>query len=181
MTTTMLILLVGVMVVLAAVYISWRAGRLDRLHIRLETARAALDAALIRRAAVCMELAASRVLDPATSLVLAAATHEARTAGPDEREHAESDLSRTLRAVMDQERFRERLAETPAGSDLMAELDTAVTKVIYSRRFYNNAVGVTRQAQRAWLARTLRLAGHTEYPSYFEIDDDEPVSFAQQS
>ncbi|MEU8270859.1 hypothetical protein AB0B89_27335, partial [Sphaerisporangium sp. NPDC049002] len=62
-----------------------------------------------------------------------------------------------------------------------AELDTAVTKVIYSRRFYNNAVEVTRQAQRRWLARTLRLAGHTEYPSYFEIDDDEPASFAQQS
>ena len=136
--------------------------------------------ALVRRAAVCMELAASRALDPATSLVLASATHEARTAGPEEREHAESDLSRALRAVMDQERFRERLAETPAGPDLLAELDTAVTKVIYSRRFYNNAVGVTRLAQRRWLARTLRLAGHTEFPSYFEIDD-EPVSLAYQS
>jgi hypothetical protein len=175
------ILVLGVLVVLAAVYISWRAGRLDRLHIRLEAARAALDAALVRRAAVCMELAASRVLDPATSLVLAAATHEARTAGPEEREHAESDLSRTLRAVMDQERFRERLAETPAGADLIEELDTVVTKVIYSRRFYNNAVGVARHAQRRWLTRALRLAGHTEYPAFFEIDDAEPVAFADQS
>jgi hypothetical protein len=180
-TATTIILVVGVVVVLTAVYISWRAGRLDRLHIRLETARAALDAALIGRAAVCLELAASRVLDPATSLVLAAATHEARTAGPEEREHAESDLSRTLRAVMDQERFRERLAETSEGAALMAELDTAVTKVIYSRRFYNNAAEVTRRAQRRWLARTLRLAGHTEYPTYFEIDDAEPASFAQQT
>ncbi|MFC4533433.1 hypothetical protein [Sphaerisporangium dianthi] len=174
-------LLVGAVVVLAAVYISWRAGRLDRMHIRLETARAALDAALISRAAVCLELAASHVLDPATSLVLAAATHEARAAGPEEREHAESDLSRTIRAVMDQERFRERLAETPEGTALMGELDTAVTKVIYSRRFYNNAVEVTRRAQRRWLARTLRLAGHTDPPSYFEIDDAEPASFALQA
>ncbi|MBB6473402.1 hypothetical protein [Sphaerisporangium rubeum] len=180
MTTPMILLAAGLAAVLLAVYISWRAGRLDRLHIRLESAREALDAALLRRAAVCMELAASRVLDPATSLLLAAATHEARTAGPDEREHAESDLSRALRAVVDQDRFRERLAETPAGPELLAELDSAVTKVIYSRRFYNNAVGVTRQAQRRWLARTLRLAGHTEYPSYFEIDDAEPTTFADR-
>jgi hypothetical protein len=178
-TTATIYLLVGIAVVLAAVYVSWRAGRLDRLHIRLESAREALDAALLRRAAVCLELAASRILDPATSLLLAAATHEARTAGPEEREHAESDLSRALRAVVDQERFRERMAETPAGPELLAELDSAVTKVIYSRRFYNNAVGVTRQAQRRWLARTLRLAGHTEYPSYFEIDDAEPAALAE--
>ncbi|GII80817.1 membrane protein [Sphaerisporangium rufum] len=180
MNTLAIVLLVAALLALTAVYVSWRAGRLDRLHIRLETAREALDAALLRRAAVCIELAASRVLDPATSLVLAAAAHEARTAGPEEREHAESDLSRTLRAVMDQERFRERLAESPGGPELVAELDTAVTKVIYSRRFFNNAVEVTRHAQRRWLARTLRLAGHTEYPAFFEIDDAEPASFAHQ-
>ncbi|MEV0973619.1 hypothetical protein [Microtetraspora glauca] len=180
MTTTVLILVVGVLVVLTAVYISWRAGRLDRLHIRLETAQAALDAALLRRAAVCLELAGSRILDPATSLVLAASAHEARTAGPDEREHAESDLSRTLRAVVDQERFREKLAEHPAGPALLEEIDTAVAKVVYSRRFFNNAVGVTRTAQRRWLARTLRLAGHTEYPRFFEIDDAPPVALAAE-
>lgn len=178
--TTSILVVVGVVVVLAAVYVSWRAGRLDRLHIRLETAREAIDAALVRRAAVCLELAASRILDPATSLVLAAAAHEARTAGPEEREHAESDLSRTLRAVVDQDRFSERLAETKAGPFLMDELDSAVAKVVYSRRFFNNAVGVTRAAQRRWLARTLRLAGHTEYPQFFEIDDDPPKTFATE-
>jgi hypothetical protein len=181
-TATVISLLVALVVVvaLASVYISWRAGRLDRLHIRLETAQAALDAALLRRAAVSLELAGSRVLDPATSLVLAAAAHEARTAGPDEREHAESDLSKTLRAVVDQERFKEKLAEHPAGPELIKELDTAVAKVVYSRRFFNNAVAGTRTAQRRWLARTLRLAGHTEYPQFFEIDDAPPESFAAE-
>src|SRR5690606_5393861 len=105
MTTWLTVVLVLLVLVLTAVYISWRAGRLDRLHIRLEGADAALAAALLRRAAVCLELAGSRILDPATSLVLAAAAHEARIAGPEEREHAESDLSKTLRAVVDQERF----------------------------------------------------------------------------
>ncbi len=172
--TTTLILVVGAIVLLTAVYISWRAGRLDRLHIRLELARESLDAALVRRTAVALELAASRLLDPATSLLLATAAHEARTAGPEEREHAESDLSRALRAVVDQERFRDRLADTPQGDALLEELGAAVAKVVYSRRFYNNAVGVTRTAQRRWLARTLRLAGHTAYPAFFEIDDAPP-------
>ncbi|WP_157556434.1 hypothetical protein [Herbidospora yilanensis] len=171
---TTVILVVGVVIVLTAVYISWRAGRLDRLHIRLETAHAALDAALLRRAAVSLELAGSRLLDPATSLVLAAAAHEARTAGPDEREHAESDLSRTLRAVVDQETFAEKV-QAP---ELLAELDAAVAKVVYSRRFYNNAVDVTRVAQRRFLARVLRLAGHTPYPDFFDIDDDPPKAMA---
>ncbi|WP_182876855.1 hypothetical protein [Microbispora sp. H10670] len=176
MTSTLIIVVAValVAVVLFAVYVSWRAGRLDRLHIRLETAQAALDAALLRRAAVCLELAGSRILDPATSLVLAAAAHEARTAGPDEREHAESDLSRALRVVADQERFRERLAEHPTGEALLEELDSAVAKVVYSRRFYNNAAAVTRTAQRRWLARALHLAGHTDPPRFFDIDDEPP-------
>lgn len=180
MTSTMIVLLAGILVVLAAVYVSWRAGRLDRLHIRLELARESLDAALMQRRAVVLELAGSRLLDPATSLFLAAAAHEARTAGPDEREHAESDLSRALRAAVDQERFREKLTESPAGLELLEELDAAVTKVVYSRSFYNNAVGVTRTAQRRWLARTLRLAGHTDFPQFFEIDDNQPESMATE-
>ncbi|WP_214327402.1 LemA family protein [Nonomuraea sediminis] len=180
MTPTLVVLIVGIVVVLAAVYVSWRAGRLDRLHIRLELAKEALDAALMRRRAVVLELAGSRLLDPATSLVLAAAAHEARMSGPEEREHAESDLSQALRAAVDQERFREKLSEAPGGQDLLEELDAAVAKVVYARRFYNNAVGVTRTAQRRWLARTLRLAGHTEFPQFFEIDDNPPEAMATE-
>ncbi|NUR93166.1 MAG: hypothetical protein HOY71_54600 [Nonomuraea sp.] len=180
MTQTLVVLTVAIVVVLAAVYVSWRAGRLDRLHIRLELAKESLDAALMRRRAVVLELSGSRLLDPATSLVLAAAAHEARMAGRDEREHAESDLSRTLRAAADQDRFREKLGESPGGQALLEELDAAVAKVVYSRRFYNTAVGVTRTAQRRWLARTLRLAGHTEYPAFFEIDDNPPAAMATE-
>ena len=175
-----IVLIVGLLVVLAAVYVSWRAGRLDRLHIRLELAAEALDVALVRRAAVVLELAGSRLLDPATSLVLASAAHEARSTGPEEREHAESDLSGALRAALDQERFREKLAESAGGRHLLEELDTAVVKVVYARRFYNNAVAVTRTAQRRWLTRTLRLAGRTEFPQFFEIDDEPPQSMATE-
>ena len=42
-------LIVIAVLAISGVYVSWRAGRLDRLHTRVETARAALDAALVRR------------------------------------------------------------------------------------------------------------------------------------
>lgn len=166
-------LLVAVVVFLG-VYVSWRATRIDRLHVRLETARAGLDAALVRRAAVALELAASRLLDPATSLLLATAAHEARIADPDNREFAESDLSRALRAVVDQPDFRTTLAGRPGGTALLEELDAAARKVTYARSFYNNAVTATRAARRKLLPRLLHLSGRAPVPEYFEIDDVPP-------
>jgi len=166
-------LLIAVLI-LIGVYVSWRATRLDRLHVRLETARAGLDAALVRRAAVALELAASRQLDPATSLLLAAAAHEARIAETENREFAESDLSRALRAVVDQPDFRRTLAGRQDGPALLEDLDAAVRKVEYARSFYNNAVTATRAARRKLLPRLLPLHGRAPLPEFFEIDDAPP-------
>ena len=97
MLTSVIVIIVAA--ILVGVYVSWRAGRLDRLHARVEAARAALDAALVRRSSISLELAASGLLDPATSLLIAGAAHDARAAGePNER--AESDLTRALRAAL---------------------------------------------------------------------------------
>jgi hypothetical protein len=168
------IALLVAIVILMGVYVSWRATRLDRLHVRLETARAGLDAALVRRAAVALELAASRQLDPATSLLLAAAAHEARIADVDNREFAESDLSRALRAVVDQPDFRDTLVARHDGAALLGDLDAAVRKVGYARSFYNNAVTATRAARRKLLPRLLPLSGRAPLPEFFEIDDAPP-------
>src|ERR1700729_3112303 len=102
-------IIVIALVACIGVYISWRAGRLDRLHARLEAARAALDAALVRRSAVALELASSGLLDPATSVLLAGAAHDARAART-AREQPESDLTRNLRAVFTQPEFRVSLS-----------------------------------------------------------------------
>jgi hypothetical protein len=168
------IALLAAAVVFLGVYVSWRATRIDRLHVRLETARAGLDAALVRRAAVALELAASRLLDPATSLLLAAAAHEARIADSDNREFAESDLSRALRAVVDQPDFRGTLTSRQDGAALLDDLDAAVRKVSYARSFYNNAVTATRAARRKLLPRVLPLSGRALVPEFFEIDDAPP-------
>jgi hypothetical protein len=156
--------------ILVGVYVSWRAGRLDRLHARVEAARAALDAALVRRSSVALELAACGLLDPATSVLLAGAAHDARAAGePDER--AESDLSRAIRAALEQPGLRAALAERGQGEELLAELEAAAHQVFLARKFYNDAVSVTRAARRRWLVRIFRLAGGAPAPEFFEIDD----------
>src|SRR5258707_14483924 len=98
------VILMAVAALLVGVYVSWRAGGLDRMHARVDKARAALDAALVRRSWVAQELAACGLLDPATSLLLAGAAHDARAAG-EPNELAESDLTRALPAVLSQPEF----------------------------------------------------------------------------
>jgi hypothetical protein len=164
------IILIVVAAVLIGVYVSWRAGRLDRLHARVDAARAALDAALVRRSSVALELAACGLLDPATSLLLAGAAHDARAAG-EPTELAESDLTRALRAVLSQPDFRASLDGGPGAEEILAELEAAAHQVFLARKFYNDVVAATQAARRRWLARVLGLAGGAPMPEFFEIDD----------
>ncbi|MGO8883894.1 MAG: hypothetical protein ACLPUO_11965 [Streptosporangiaceae bacterium] len=163
------IIVIAVLAILG-VYVSWRAGRLDRLHARLEAARAALDAALVRRSSVALEFASSGLLDPATSVLLAGAAHDARSA-QSSRELAESDLTRALRAAFGQPGFRALLAGREGAEELLGEMESAAHQVFLARKFYNDAVAATRAARRRWLARMLRLAGSAALPDFFEIDD----------
>jgi len=157
-------------VAIVGVYVSWRAGRLDRLHARLEAARAALEAALVRRSSVALEFASSGLLDPATSLLLAGVAHDARSA-EDGQELPESDLTRALRAVFGQPGFRASLTGVEGAEELLTELESAAHRVFLARKFYNDAVAATRTARRRPLARLLRLAGGAPLPEFFEIED----------
>jgi hypothetical protein len=168
--TAMIVLLVIVVFAVLGVYISWRAGRLDRLHARVDTARFALDAALVRRSSIALELASSGLLDPATSVLLAGAAHDARSP-QDGREMPESDLTRALRAVFSQPDFRTLLAGKEGAEELLAELESASHQVFLARKFYNDAVGATLVARQRWLAVLFRLAGRAPKPEFFEIDD----------
>ncbi len=111
MTATLIWILVAVVAI--GLYLSWTAGRLDRLHTRIDAARAALDAQLLRRASVTQELATSGVLDPAASIVLYEAAHAARQAEEEQREVAESELSQALRAVFAEAPQVEGVREAP--------------------------------------------------------------------
>jgi hypothetical protein len=174
------IILIVAAALLAGVYVSWRAGRIDRLHARVRIARSALDVALLRRGSVALELASSGLLDPATSLLLAGAAHEARDAdsGGRPRDLAESDLTRALRAAFGQPDFRPSLSGKDGADELLAEVEAAAHQVFLARKFYNDAVSATRDARRRPLARLLRLAGKAELPVYFEMDDSLVVEAA---
>jgi hypothetical protein len=170
MTLAVSLIIIAVLAV-SGVYVSWRAGRLDRLHTRVETARAALDAALVRRSSVVLEIASSGLLDPAASLLLVDLAHDARAAQSG-RELAESDLTRALRAVFGQPGSRASIELVDGADELVAELESTAQQVFIARKFYNDAVAVTVAARRRWLARVLRLAGGAPLPEFFEIDDN---------
>ncbi|GAA2141884.1 membrane protein [Kitasatospora kazusensis] len=164
----------AVAVVLCAVYLSWTAGRLDRLHARIDAARASLDAQLVRRASVALELATSSTLDPAASILLYEASHAARQAEDEHREVAESELSLALRAVFAEPEQVAALAAAPGGEAALKELTAAVRRVPMARRFHNDAVRAARAVREHRLVRYLRLAGRAPFPLAFEMDDEPP-------
>jgi hypothetical protein len=151
--------IVAVLLLLAA-YGCWTAGRLDRLHHRVATARARLDTELARRSALVAELAGSGVLDPASSLLLLDAAHRARTATDEnEREQCESALTRAIHATATD-------VEPWAG-----EVALAVRRVQLARRFHNDIVVSTRNLRRRRLVTWFQLSGHAPMPATIELED----------
>ena len=151
---------VSVALVLLAAYVTWTAGRLDRLHARVDAAWSALDAQLVRRAAAARALV-PLVPDPERAAALDEAAHVALEAGEEGREAVENDLSRALRAAV---------PLLPVDAD-RAELQSAANRVALARSFHNAAVKDTRTVRWRRMPRLLRLAGHRAMPTYFEIDD----------
>lgn len=145
---------------LIATYLTWTASRMDRLHARTDTARAALDAQLVRRAAAALEIATASDLTPLREAA-AAGYHSSEA----DREETESELSRAIRA-----------AAGALSTDARAELVDAGRRVVLARQFYNDAVRDTCAFRQRRVVRALRLVGHAKTPQRFEIDDTPPIS-----
>ena len=179
------LILIGIVVVVAILifYASATAGRLDRLHRRIDTSILALDAQALRRSAAAQELAMSGLLDPASALLVAQAAHDAREAGDDvsmidvERTRLESDVTRALHAALTTEDVDE-IGSDPAGAVLLDELRAACVRTQLSRRFLNDGVRACRQLRGQRLVRWLRLAGRTPWPQTSDWDDEIPPGLA---
>jgi hypothetical protein len=174
-TTGMLIvLLVAIGLFLFFVlFMSMTAGRLDRLHRRIDVAELALDAQLLRRSGIALELAACGLLDPAASVVLSESAHAARRStdlSVAERDLVESDLTAALNAALGPDDYAEVLSEQ-GGPELLAELSAAVKRVELSRRFLNDAVRACTQLRRQRSVRWFHLAGRTPWPVFREMSD----------
>lgn len=172
--TTLWLLLALVVVVAVAAWLTWTANRLDRIHHRIDVARASLDGQLQRRSGAALELSSTEVLDPSSRLVLLDAASQARAAAPEELEAAESALSEALRAVFaDAETVAEVRAD-PGVGPLLAELTDDCARVELARRFHNDAVVAARALRSRRRVRWLRLAGHAPEPRTVDLDDVPP-------
>lgn len=159
----MLLVVVLVLAALVAMWCSWTAGRLDRLHLRCEAADVALRSQLLRRSAVAVELAGGGLGDPASALLLLEAAHQAREATGPDKWLAESELTQTLNLV--------DLPVDPA-DPLGAELHDAARNVSVARRIHNDLAASTLALRSRRRVRWFRLAGHAEPPVMIDFDDE---------
>jgi hypothetical protein len=168
-------------------YLSYSASRLDRLHHRVETLRAALDAQLARRAAAALE--AAPMLDPATGLLVADAASQALAAGETRSEtewiesesggpaeEIENDLTRALHVAFgNPAEVTELRTQAPLATQSLELLTQSCVRVQLARRFHNDAVSAAVRMRRKPVVRWARLAGHAPLPAMVEIDDSVPA------
>jgi hypothetical protein len=171
----------ALLVLLGVAFVVWRlsalAARIDRLHIRIDLARGALAAQLLRRARAAEALATSGLIDPASAIVLARGASNSRNADPSDpvgNGLVESELSRDLREVFADPEAVEALRAVPEGQELVGDLAAACHQVALARRFLNDGVGAARLLRSGRLVRWFRLAGHAPMPVTFEMDDQPP-------
>ena len=143
------------LIALLSVYLVWTARRVDRLHVRAAAAARALDAHLLRRAA-----AAAVVAEAGNSIELYAAARTALDAGPGQREAAENDLTRQLRAL-------------PPGLDGIGptSLIAVSRRVALARQVHTDLVRDALLNRNRRIVRLFRMARRHERPAYFDIVD----------
>ncbi len=174
--TASVLLMVALVVLVAALvvaaWLSWTAGRLDRMHLRVDGARAALDAALARRRALAIELSGSGLTDPASAMLVAdAATRPLASDDEPDGWQRESDLSAVLRAVA-----MEQPATTAGPDDVWAELALATERVTMARRIHNDLVATTIALRGRRRVRWFRLTGHAPPVAMIAFDDEPPTT-----
>jgi hypothetical protein len=149
-------------------YLSYSATRLDRLHHRVETSWANLDGLLQRRAAVALEIAKSDIADPASSLLLTAAAHQARDAQMRTRSQAESGLSGALGLLLNDGHLVDGVIE----KDLLRELSELTDKIRIAIAMHVDAVTRTQLVRSRPVFKIFRLAGSAPLPVTYEFEAD---------
>lgn len=142
-------LLLAVLITAGVLWAYFTAQRLNRLHIRTDSALQNLQAALDLRASLVEAL-----LPQLTAVARAAAANNLVHNEFDERAARERTLSEAL-----------------SGCDhgLPPQLVDATARVELAHRFYNDAVSTTRALRTRPLVRFFRLGGTAPLPDYFEL------------
>jgi 8-oxo-dGTP pyrophosphatase MutT (NUDIX family) len=164
-TAILVLAFVAALIIAVGVWAYSTANRLDRLHVRGDQARHALEATLARRSVVARSVATSiagSAAGPAAveqARGLSALADRAERADWAGRETAENQLAAALSAI--------DIALLPP--QLVAELADAEARVLIARRFHNDAVRDTLALRTRRPVRLLHLGGTAPLPTYFEI------------
>lgn len=184
-----IVLVAVILVILGLIWII-NARRLDRLHRTVIQSRLTLNEALTHRAAAASDFSSSGALDVAGAILLADASqqsisqahvplsddgledgpgHRRPTRQADEdRLTTESNLSRTLRLVLD---GLEEGELTEEQKRLLDELTEARENVRLARRFHNAFVDQARRLRSNASVRVTRSAGGAPMPMPVDMDD----------
>ena len=150
-------------------YLTFSATRLDRLHQRVETSWANLDAILQRRASLALELTHFPETDPAGNLLLTSAAHHARTADISVRSEAESSLTAALLLLRQESWLVEKYP------DLFEELDQITERLKVGISLHVEGVSAARARRSKLIYRIFRLAGKAPLPVRYAFEDDSLV------
>lgn len=145
-------------------YLSFTATRLDRLHHRVETSWANLDAALKTRSALALEIARSNLVDPATSMLLLAAAHVAVVSEQVDRSDAEAELSTLLISLVEE-------GALDSDREVFRELSLARERLRIAIALHLEAVTRTLAQRRRTLVKVFRLAGRAPLPVKYPFED----------
>ena len=154
------------LLILTIWYLTFSANRLDRLHHRAETSWANLDAILQRRAALALDISHTGAIDPATSLLLTTAAHQARDADISERSEAESTLTQALLILVNETNLSESYPE------LFGELENLTERLKIAIALHVESVSAARTRREKMIYRIFRLAGHAPLPVKYAFEDD---------
>lgn len=186
------LVLAVVVAALVSMWVTFTLTRLDRLHARVDAARATLDAQLVRRAAALLEAAEAAggtggLSDADRAGYEATARAALAPARPDRREGLENAVGRGVTRLLasleagpvtgfagTSVHDQSETAQKARLRDALGELREAAARVPVARRLYNDAVRDTRALRARRMPRLLRLAGRVELPQFFDIDDTPP-------
>jgi hypothetical protein len=169
MATIILDLLLAVLAV--GWYLSHQAGRVDRLHHRVDSTAAALRANLHLRAQT-LNMAAQRVGGQAGQDAAASAAASLTQPWADNATLAsvENAVTAAIWRLLAQPGGRQAL-----GAEGIDQLRHACRRVQLARRFHAEAVQACRLVRQQKLVRWLRLAGHATMPRTIDFADDVPT------
>jgi hypothetical protein len=148
-------------------YLSYQAGRLDRLHHRIEVTELALHGQLVRRGGIVAELAAVPGIDPALSVLWGQAAHEAlilsEVSSP-QRTQVEDELTNILVMTLDEVEEVNEIRCNPHASLLLDELLQVSERIKMSQQFQTDAVRDCLEIREQFIVRFFRLAGRAKAP-----------------